>query len=244
MKIKFFNKILNLIFPSKIKCILCGEDVKDFDNDPICDDCKKDEIFNNSQIRCKICDQPFYGEGEYCENCKQHHKAFDKATAPFIYIGKIRSLVLKFKSNNARYLAYPMAKLMVDRLKTENMLDFDVIIPVPMSEKSLKKRGYNQALLLADEIGKILNKPVKNDLLIKVKETKHQKELNFVSRQENLSSAFKLTKFKDIKDKNVLLVDDILTTCATANTCSEVMRKHAQKIYIATFARNLPKTRK
>ena len=243
MKTKFFNKILNLIFPEKLKCMLCGEDVKDFDNDPICDDCKREEIFNNSQIRCKICDQPFYGEGNYCENCKTHQKSFDKATSPFIYTGKIRSAILKFKSNNARYLAYPMAKLMAKRLENENMLDFDLIIPVPMSEKSFKKRGYNQALLLANELGKILNKPVIDDLLLKVKETKHQKDLNFLSRQENLSSAFELRDKQEIKGKSILIVDDILTTCATVNSCSNTMSKYVQKIYIVTFARNLPKTK-
>lgn len=238
---KFFNKILNLFFPSKLKCIFCKEDVKDFEHDPICDNCKKDEILNNSSKRCKICDQPFYGEGEICEFCKKNHKKFLKATAPFIYIGKVKNLVLRFKSDNAKYLSYPMAKLMAERLKSENMLDFDVIIPVPLSEKSLKKRGYNQALLLALDLGKIFGKPVLSDALVKIKETQHQKELNFTSRQKNLIHAFTTNNNKALKDKNILLVDDVLTTCATTSSCSEILQKYVNKIYVVAFARSILK---
>lgn len=245
MKTKFFEKLLNLFFPQNLKCIFCGEDIPDYDNDPLCDDCKKSiDIFNDSKNRCKVCDQPIYGESEYCENCKSHTKSFDKATAPFIYVGKVRSSILKFKSNNARYLALPMAKLMINRLKSEDMLDFDIIIPVPSSEKTKKQRGYNQAELLANEIGKNLERPVLSDILIKTKETKHQKELGFIERQENLISAFELKDKKNIKNKNVLIVDDILTTCATANSCAKLLRKYANKIYVVAFARNLPKTKK
>ena len=239
MKLRFFDKVLNIFFPKELKCIFCGRDINSFDEDPICPDCQNEEIFNNSRHRCKCCDQPIYTEGDFCDNCKKDQKYFDRATSPFIYETKVKNLVLRFKNDNAKYLAEPMGKLMAERLKSENMLDFDIIIPVPLSENSLKKRGFNQAKLLADEIGKICDKPVREDIVLKVKDTKHQKELGFADRHENLKNAFNVTNLKDIKGKSVLIVDDVLTTCATTSTIAKLLIKHTDKIYVVSFARNL-----
>ena len=241
---KFLKRILNLFFPRKLKCIFCGDDVPNFENDPICKNCKHAEIFNDSKQRCKICDESITGKNEYCDNCKSHTRYFDKATCPFIYTGQVKRAILKFKSDNAKYLAYPMANLIAKRLKSENMLDFDIIIPVPLSKDSFKKRGYNQAELLANELSKILQKPILTNIVTKEKETTHQKELGYSDRQKNLKGAFKLKNTKEIKDKNILIVDDILTTGATVSTISKLMYKHANKIYIATFARNIAKSKK
>ena len=101
----------------------------------------------------------------------------------------------------------------------------------------IKKRGYNQSLLLAKEIGKILNKPVREDLLIKVKDNLPQKELNFKDRQENLKGVFRTINRKELKDKNILLVDDVMTTSATANICSDLLKRHCKKVFVSVFAR-------
>ena len=235
----FMEKALNIFFPKKLKCMFCGRDI-DYKNKPYCDFCEKEKFFNNSKSRCKICDMPIVGEVEYCDNCKQNHKSFDKAFCPFIYEGNVRKSLLKFKSQNAKYLAEPMAKIMAEKLIDEN-LEFDIIIPIPMTEKSLKKRGYNQALLLAEEISKILNKPLCTDVLFKTRDTKHQKELGFNDRQKNLAGAFGLENIKKIKGKNILLVDDILTTCATVDSCSSLLKKYSNNVYVCCFARNIYK---
>lgn len=233
---RFINKLLNIFFPLKIKCIFCGRDIPDFDNEPFCKECKKESFFNNSVNRCKTCDMPITTKNDYCENCKKERRHFDKITSPFIYTGNVRRLIIRFKSNNAKYLAFPMAKLMTQRI-AEEKFEFDLIIPVPLSEKSYKKRKYNQAELLANEIGKILNKPVRNDILFKVKETSHQKELGFEDRQRNLRGAYNVKNWKEFDKKNILLVDDVVTTCATANTCSKLLKKHAKSVFVASFAR-------
>jgi len=235
----FFEKILNLFFPKHIKCMFCSRDI-DYKNQPYCEFCEKEKFFNNSEKRCKCCDVPLSGENEYCDNCKQNHKSFDKAICPFIYESSVRKIILKFKSKNAKYLAEPMGLLMAQKLEKEG-IDFDIIIPIPLSQKSLKKRGYNQSELLANEIGKYFNKPVMTNVLTKIKETRHQKELGFDDRQKNLSGAFHLENYHEIKGKNILLIDDILTTCATVNTCAEIMKKHANNIYVSCFARNIYK---
>ena len=79
----FMEKALNIFFPKKLKCMFCGRDI-DYKNKPYCDFCEKEKFFNNSKYRCKICDTPVVGEVEYCDNCKQNHKSFDKAVCPFV----------------------------------------------------------------------------------------------------------------------------------------------------------------
>ena len=230
------NKILNLLFPEKLKCIFCGKDIPNFEEKQYCEQCEKDLPFNNGN-KCKICDMEIIGEGDVCEFCKTNHKNFGKSCAVFKYEDKVRNLILKLKDSNAKYLAYPMAKLMTSALP-ESMKDFNLIIPVPSSEKSMKKRKYNHADLLAKEISKLTNVEVKSDILVKHKETSPQKTLTFKERQKNLTNAFKLTRRKDLKDKIILLIDDVMTTSATANICSKLLKKHCKKVYVLVFARN------
>ena len=130
-----------------------------------------------------------------------------------------------------------MPRLMSDRINQESF-SFDLIIPVPLSQKSLAKRKYNQSQLLADELGKIFDKPVDDSVLIKIKETKHQKNLNISQRKTNLHGAFKIQNKRAVFGKNVLLVDDVVTTGATANECSSVLKKYAKRVWVVCFARN------
>lgn len=235
MKI-FLDKLLNLLFPKNLKCIFCGKDIPNFNEKPYCDHCEKNLPFNNGH-KCKICDMEIVGEGEVCELCKTNHKSFDKACSVFKYEGKVRNIILKLKDSNAKYLVHPMAKLMSNTLP-DSMKDFDLIIPVPSSAKSMKKRGYNHAKLLAEEISKLTNVEMRSDILIKHKETLPQKSLSFKERHKNLVDAFKLTSRKDIKDKTILLIDDVMTTSATSNACSHLLKRHCKKVYVLTFARN------
>lgn len=238
----FFDNVLNFFFPKKLKCIFCGKDVPNFDEKPYCEECENLDIFNIGH-KCKCCDLKFPGEGEYCDFCKKNQKTFDSSHVPFIYEGGVRNAILRLKSSNAKYLVEPMGKLMANRL-LEDKVDFDLIIPVPSSAKTMNKRKYNQAELLATEIGKITNKPVRTDILLKTKETQHQKELGFDDRQKNLAGAFSIYNWRDIENKKILLVDDILTTCATANRCSKLLKKHCLAVHVTCFARNMYKNKK
>ena len=233
---KAWEKFIELLFPSNLKCFICNRDIPADENKTYCDHCAANAPFNKNH-RCKVCDTEIIGDSEVCDFCQSHHRAFNKAVAPMKYEGDIKNLVLKLKSDNAKYLAPKMAKLMADRILEEG-LDVDVIIPVPLSPKSLKKRGYNQSELLANEIGKILNKDVCISALSKIKDTAHQKELTFLDRQKNLHDAFKVTDKKVVFGKNVLLVDDVITTCATANECSKALNKFTKRVYVVSFARS------
>lgn len=228
---KSINKIFDTVFPVEIKCIFCG---KELPEDTIfCDECKRNEVLNVGN-KCVKCDTIIKEGNIICDNCRDYKRAFDKCFAPLIYDGNVRKAILSFKSDNARYLAKPFAELMCKRVLEEN-IDIDYIIPVPSHKKTIRKRGYNPARLLADELSVLLDKPVL-DIFIKNVITKKQKELSFHERQNNLQDSIIVTDKKLVRKKNVLIVDDIITTCATINVCSKLIN-NANKIYACSIAR-------
>lgn len=229
---KFIDKILNIIFPEDYKCVLCGMDLSD-KNSVFCKECLESDIFNEGN-RCVKCDAMIKKSNIVCDHCKNQKRYFERCVCPLNYNQIVKSTILKLKDDDALYYVAPFAKLIVQRLKEEN-IDFDIIVPVPSHPKTVKRRGYNPALLLANEIGKLLDKQVV-EALTKNVITKKQKRLNFEERQINLHDSMTLIDKTAIKDKVVLIVDDIITTCATINTCSSLL-KGAKKIYATAIAR-------
>lgn len=227
----FFDKYL---FPDDIKCIFCGKDIPLFYEKPYCENCEKDLTFNEGN-RCLICDMPIKNEAKICDFCQNNKRYFKKAYCPFIYKDKIRQAILSYKFDNRRYMAKGFAVLIA---KYINDLKVDLITFVPMTKNKQKERSFNQAERLANELGKILNIPVLKTLE-KIKDTDEQKILDYKERSKNLKDAFRIINRDLIKDKSVLLVDDILTTCATVNTCAEYLSKHAT-VYVTAIARNIP----
>ncbi len=239
--VKFLVKIkdwfLDELYPNDIKCIFCETDVVDFENDPICDYCKKSHVINDGN-KCMFCDVSIPEGNMVCDFCAGKHKNFVKAVCPFVYQTEVRRAVIKFKDDSAKYLAPSFAKFMCKRMSEESF-DFDFIVPVPVHEKTLKRRGYNQAKLLADEISKITGKPVVDKLLVKTKLTKSQKNLSFEERQKNIEGSFSLEDKKLAVGGKFLIVDDIITTCATINSCAKLLKMAGAKtIFVAAIAIN------
>lgn len=233
---KGINKFLDTyFFPDNIKCIFCGRDIPNFEEKPYCPSCEKHLSFNKDK-RCKICDVPIKENEIVCDLCKTHKRAFKKAFCPFLYSGIVRSNILSYKVDNKRYLSKSYAKLMYEYLKESN-LKIDIITYVPVHVKTLKRRTFNQSKLLAEKLGELMNVPVVETLEKTIK-TKQQKRLNYKERMKNLHSAFNVIDKKIVKGKNILLVDDIITTCATVNACSlKIMSAGASNIYVTAIAR-------
>ena len=236
---EFLNKCLNLMFPPDIKCIFCGRDIKDFYSRPFCDSCAKDLPFNTGN-RCLICDEPILNEAIVCDNCQKIKHHFKHAFCPFVYDGAVRDAILSYKKNNRRYLALGFAVLIAKYLG-ENIKNFDLITFVPMTPKKERERSFNQSKLLAEELGKLTNVEVV-EVLRKNFDTKAQKELGYVDRMKNLKNTFSVIDKKAIKNKNVLLVDDIITTCSTVDACSAELAKYASSVSVCAVARNKRKT--
>ena len=214
------NKLLDLIYPPV--CGICGK----IDSNSLC---KKCEI--------KINKQAIFGVDNYKTN---KEKIFDEHLYVFKYNGIIRDVILNYKFNERAYLYKTFVKIL---LKNENFVEiiksYDIIMPVPLNKKREKARGYNQSALIATELSKKLGLKIATNNLIKIKNTVEQSSLNKTKRQKNLKGAYKLTDTKNLKNKKVLLIDDIYTTGSTANECSRIVKKaHVQKIGILTIAKD------
>ena len=233
---KIKNFVLDTLYPQKLKCILCGRDIPNFDESPFCEDCLKKEIFNTGN-KCKICDLQILEGNTVCDFCKDNKRDFEKAYCPLVYEAGVRKMILKFKSDNAEYLAPPLAKLIATEIQKDN-IKIDVIIAVPSHKTAIKMRGYNPASLLAKELSQLLNILFVENVVTKEIENKKQKDLNIRDRQTNVANCFCLKDIPTIKDKNVLIVDDIITTGYTINAVAKVLKPHAKHIYVCAIARN------
>lgn len=226
----------HLIFPDDIKCIFCGKDINDFDKKCYCDECEKEISFNNKN-KCLICSEPIDNEAVICDNCQKEKRNFRKAFCPFVYEGLVRSAILGYKDNNQRYKAKSFAKFIANEIQEDNV-KIDIISFVPLTRKKEKFRSFNQSKLLAEVIGKLLNVKVA-DIFVKTRDDKAQKYSSFKERQEKMVGLYALKEgLKLGKHQNVLIVDDIITTCATVNYCAGLLKNKVENVYVCSIARN------
>lgn len=224
----FFKLLKKTVFPPSFTCDACGIEI--FEGH-LCPDCLK-RLPLNDKLCCPICGRKTV-RPEICIECKSLPPLFECAVSPLLYDEVTISLIHKFKNGGA-YLKDFFAELIVEKLK--DVPSFDYITFVPMTKKSLKKRGYNQAKLLAESISERVGVPVV-DSVEKIKDTREQKSLSRKQREENLGACFKPISGVDFHDKNVLLVDDILTTGATADAvCRKIFSRKVDKVFLATIA--------
>ncbi len=217
------------LFPESFTCDICG--IETFDTN-ICKDCLKTITFNNSKT-CPVCGRKT-ARSEICMECKAVKPLYSKAYSSLVYDGGAKILIAKFK-NGEGYLKEYFADLITEKLKDTQSADY--IVYVPMTKKACTARGYNQAELLAYSISERIGTPVLKDAIVKVKDSKAQKSLTRRERAKNLENCFKIEQRKELKGKTVLLVDDVLTTGATADeVCKKLLKAGVQKVYLATVA--------
>lgn len=204
--LKIQEKILNLIYPKT--CGICGK----INSNALC---KKCEINLNKQSENQI-----IKEGTEIED-----KKFNELMYIFRYEGKIRKIIIDYKFNEKSYIYVTFVNFLLKNKKIfENIKNYDTIIPVPISKKRKKTRGYNQSLLIAKEIAQRTNLKLMNDCLIKTKNIIEQSKLNKEDRIQNIQGVYKLKNMKLIENKKILLIDDIYTTGSTVNECSKMLR--------------------
>lgn len=209
-----------LFAPAEHRCLNCGKDV--FDGLGFCPDCKDSVVFNNGKT-CKRCGVAIDGSEDYCGNCAFDKVYFDVAYSPFSYEGAVRDAILRFKFGNCGNFARIFAKYLVF-MAQKHELQFDVVTCAPMTKKAKRKRGYNQAQLLAEHFCAILNDEAKFVAAIeKINETEAQEKLPRAQRKTNLIGAYKCVA--DVKGKSVLVIDDVKTTGATLNECAKVLKR-------------------
>ena len=219
---KIFDKLFDLIYPPR--CPICDEIIPIDKEKRICDNCLE-ELPYILTLRCAKCSKPIeYQEQIVCFDCSKKKKHFEKGWALFLYKEPIASAIHKFKYRNKRDYGILLAKEINKHYeKIIKEYQFDVIIPVPIHNKRFKVRGYNQAMVIAKVIGSFNNITV-NELIIRCKNTKPQKELSDKERYKNLKGAFKLKERNNTFNK-ILIVDDIYTTGSTIDTCAKLLKE-------------------
>jgi len=171
---------------------------------------------------CPRCGRP-QPSGILCSSCVGWQAEIDGIRSPFRFDGVMRQSIHQLKYRNLRALAQPLVKLLQDYLVT-NPVPGEVLVPVPLHHKRLKERGYNQSRLLARELGKLINLPVVDDCLIRQRHASPQARASTVDeRRSNVDGAFTCRDHR-LRDKQVLLIDDVATSGATLDACAVALK--------------------
>ena len=223
----FIKDIINFILPPR--CYICGKVLNE--DKAVCDDCISKIEFLNGTI-CHRCGTPLFEQTKdssnnlLCGSCLKHKKnmLFRMIRSAYIYDDFSKKLILDFKFYDKTDLASVLAKMIYVAGKDIFNEGIDVIIPVPLHYTRLIKRRYNQSALLANELGKLTNIDVDLHTLVKGKRTKAQVDCDGNERLINVKDAFYLKDVNKLKDKRVLLIDDVLTTGSTLNECAKAIK--------------------
>ncbi len=227
----FVRKLLALLFPRR--CPVC-DDVAPWGH-TICPRCigkfKKLE-----EPWCMRCGKKLIQEGEYCGDCMRVNHVFERARSLYEY-DSVAAAVYRFKYSGrqeyADYFGEEISRELGDFIKRT---EAQVLIPVPLHTKRQKKRGYNQAMLLAKAVSRRTGVPVCDNLVTRVKNTKPLKQQNPKERQNNLKKAFNIAE-NDVKLKSTIIIDDIYTTGSTIDEMARVLKAHGvERVYAITLS--------
>ena len=229
-----FRAINNLVFPPR--CIFCDR-VLDFRTKlNVCTKCT-DAVRIPCGTRCSVCfseTRGYFGT-DLCENCRKEKPYYDKVRSAFVYEGAVRDCVIRLKFHKRTDHAPTMGHYMSQLIDKE--CSADMLIPIPISKSRLRERGYNQSELFTKHISSLTGIPMRTDLLFKIKDTEPQSSLKYEKRAENVKGAYKTADSSDLKDKHIILTDDVATTRSTLNECARMLKKAGAKtVECITFA--------
>ncbi len=223
-------QLLNLLFP--LQCTSCKNTVDTVLYAPFCRSCWQ-SIRQYAGPHCPVCAVPLSSEhAQICGQCLVKAPPFSKSITYGIYQDVLAEAINQMKFSYTRRLAQPLAMRMLEL----DIPDVDGIVPVPLSMNRLRQRGFNQSLLIARVISKHTGIPLMMDSLIKKWDTPPQTGLSGKERLKNLKGAFEARG--NMQGLRILLLDDVMTTGATARECA-IHMKHAgaQEVIVMTLAR-------
>lgn len=222
------SAVLKFLFPPF--CLHCQESLEK-PHQHFCDTCNTLFTLLDQEGRCSRC---FLPSGE-CSKCREGDFPFCKVISAFEYLGPAASLIQKLKYGNQPYLAKDAAAFLTYQYLRLDLPLPDLIVPVPISFTRYLIRGYNQSMLLAQEMGKLLNRPAVN-LLKRYSGDLPQTSLNRVQREALAQSAFCWKKRITINGKVVLLIDDVRTTGTTLQHVGNLIKEgYPTALYGMTF---------
>ncbi|MEG2015875.1 MAG: ComF family protein [Oscillospiraceae bacterium] len=211
---ELINRLISILYPKR--CAYCGTIIKP--EEQVCEECTKDL----PRINAPYCQYCGYAKNK-CK-CNKKKRAYSEVIAPFYYEGAVKKAIKRMKFSDKPYIAEVFSKEMSKCLskRCEEKI-FDIITCVPMSKKDVRNRGYNQSELLVRGLKVKGNPIIDTELIVKLYNVPPQHSLDATQRQGNVLGIFDIAQGKDVKEKTILLCDDVKTTGATANECASVL---------------------
>ncbi len=221
-------------------CVCCNTVIqltKDFDESFICENCLKEARgYISTEDLCIVCSKPIDLDSKQqvkeqkCGHCLEFEENFyfEKNLSVIEYNGYYAKLLRNFKFGYNKNVSSAFVKILEEYLleNKEFFQKFDIITSVPIYKNRKKFRGFNQSELLGEKICKIVDKPFEKNILIKIKSTYPQTTIPHNERKNNIKDAIIIGTNLDIKNKEILLVDDVFTTGSTINECAKILRQN------------------
>ncbi len=230
--------LADLVFPRH--CILCRQYHPRTALDPVCPSCRNSLPWNTPPF-CARCSRHLQAVSEesLCPSCRQNPPRFDEAWALLRYESTARDILQHFKFHNKTSLRHTFTTMLAYFINQYSLRfpNAAAVIPMPLHPVRLRERGYNQAGLLAESAAHILGLPCRYDILERTRATPRQSELDAKERWTNIKGAFRIKPLADITGSTIILVDDIVTTGATASEAAGTLKDAgASRVIIISLA--------
>jgi len=225
---RLVGNFIDILYPKT--CHLCHHQLKSNHLDNlICMDCWL-KIKKNQPPFCLRCGRSLSSHRlgkNICVACQRLNFHFDRALSPCAYEGVLKELISQFKYQGKDYLSKTLSRLLLNFIEEYDLPFqlFDLVMPVPLHKRKLREREFNQARLLSEELAAKLKLKLTGNGLIRIRDTATQTELNERERWINMQGSFTVKEEGKLKGKNILLIDDVLTTGATCSEAARVLKK-------------------
>lgn len=235
---KILSGLVDIIYPPR--CLVCHEKLKiDSFYKVACLQCWS-KIKRNSPPFCRRCGRHLENPSrDICALCQDKNYYFERAFSACIYEGVLKELIHQFKYSDKEYLGNILSELLIDFIKQYNIAveAFDYLVPVPLHKRKLREREFNQAEILAKFLAYRFNLKLLKDGLLRIRDTATQTELKENERLKNVKGCFRANPEVELKGKNILLIDDLLTTGATCSEAAFALKKAGcNQVVVLTLA--------
>ena len=235
---KIYDSLLTLFYPQA--CQVCEDSVENSSNGTVCRKCwEKTHIFSGNETLCVKCGAILRESNApietFCHRCDEYF--YDAARAVGIYENALAAAIVHLKREP--FIAQRLQKLFVNAFYNSPFEDANLIIPVPLSKNRYLERGFNQAGILAEILSRETKLKIDDKSLSRQIHTPmHRAAMDKKAREMTVKNAFQVKRAEFIKNKKILLIDDVFTSGATVSSCAEVLKKKgASKVYVLTIAR-------